>query len=587
MKLESYIAQKRLDGDLGKEPKQRLAAIINKPLTPENVNVYFDNALNETAELADTTRKIYEHIRKHPQLSQKEAEDQAFSFFGLQAIPEILTLIERKRTEADEANKWLQSHIETLPEIIVPPSEQGGGIIRGSATFERPSVVNRLKTLLYILRDSDINLEEVRTKKGELSDTMMRKMSYVSVEVPSLHRMILVCDEEGNASYFFDTEQLVENNVDSNAVLQMTKEEIAQLIGQNVNAGTWLRYSENWTEDVRRLLHEPLHYHPHHQGENEDAPQVSMAELDPWRGFYEKEGQHYGSLNTIATKLGNLNPNSIHKSLKKDPLLSIRILSGLRQKPADGYSYEAVRDRFSDFLKLPLVAEDGEWEGFLEVRNEATGVMEHFGAAHTIGARLGINDMRIRRMLKDLQLPIVKIRIKSGQEVEGLCYERVVAGFANSMNLERTTESGEWKHFYEKNGIHYGAIGPIKNKLGATFSVIGRIIKNANLPVLRIESIQGKPVDAYSYEEVDRLYGEFLAIPQVARVGEWKDFHEVSGKHYGPVSAIARKLGVKSSRVSKVKPAENIKIRDFMGRVMEGYVLEDIEQLLGADTSTE
>lgn len=563
------------------EFRENLRSIMGASLTPENISTYFDNALREIVDLVDGVKHEYERTHQEKNLTPTEQEDRAFAHFKLQAIPEILALIQKKQDEISEVNNWLQSNTETVPHVIVPPMEQRGGIPRGAGTFEQPDILNRLKTLLYILKDDGINLDEVHTQKGQLNDAMMRKMSYVSVDIPSLNRLALVCDEEGNVSYFFDAKRLAEKINNPNDILSMTKEEINALLQETTELGTKLRYSASWTEDVRELLNGTLEYRPRRQNANEQAPWTSISELDPWRGFYEKDAEHYGSIATIAAKL-NLTHGTIQKSLDIDPLPSVRILSGSRQKPANGYSYETIRNRFSAFLALPAAAIYGEWEGFIEVKDELTGNIEHFASARTIGNRSGINDLRIRRALKELQLPIVKMRTVSGHEVEGISYEKVAAAFAGYIDLPRAAESGEWRHFYEKEGVHYGAVGPIKNKLDANFSVIKRIIQDANLGSLRIESEQGKPVDSYPYETVVKLHDAYLALPTVAKDGEWKEFYERDGKHFGPLGTVAKRLRVSAgalrARIEGVDNLETLTVRDFIGRPMMAYALEDIEQ---------
>ena len=71
-------------------------------------------------------------------------------------------------------------------------------------------------------------------------------------------------------------------------------------------------------------------------------PQVVTEESDPWLGFFEKDGVHYGAIRTIAKRL-NVSTRKIHPT--------ITVLNHLKGRNMGGaetslYSFEAVQAQF-------------------------------------------------------------------------------------------------------------------------------------------------------------------------------------------------------------------------------------------------
>ena len=140
---------------------------------------------------------------------------------------------------------------------------------------------------------------------------MMRKESYVAVEISALNRLALVCDEERNASYIFDTEKLaqISRPGGNQSIVHKTKDELNALIKANPGVGVRFVYSPQWTERVRHFLNEPIPSRTKDDGESDvdvglKVREVSKSEFDPWRGFWTSpEGKHYGEPIRLANVL--------------------------------------------------------------------------------------------------------------------------------------------------------------------------------------------------------------------------------------------------------------------------------------------
>jgi biotin operon repressor len=83
---------------------------------------------------------------------------------------------------------------------------------------------------------------------------MMRRTSYHLVEAHKLDKSILVCDEEGNATYVLDTSQLTRAGIQSGDLLQLSKAELNHLIEQEPLLGQRLVYSQSYVSSVINSL---------------------------------------------------------------------------------------------------------------------------------------------------------------------------------------------------------------------------------------------------------------------------------------------------------------------------------------------
>ena len=151
---------------------QRLSVILSKQLTIENVEVFADEALDETIKLIDD---ILEEYNKNPNfnarpttLNIKEQENEALGILGLPSIPEVLERINELKEEIEELKKYINSHKEKINTVITPPQDRRAEITPGSGTFSKKEIFSRLLMLVYILQhDFDIPPTDVKMKEGK------------------------------------------------------------------------------------------------------------------------------------------------------------------------------------------------------------------------------------------------------------------------------------------------------------------------------------------------------------------------------------------------------------------------------------
>ncbi|MBP6929498.1 MAG: hypothetical protein KBB77_01020 [Candidatus Moranbacteria bacterium] len=91
----------------------------------------------------------------------------------------------------------LPDHFVSLEETILPP-DAGEIRMRSGAGFEQAGYIPRTRYLMDLLTEMKL---QYAVADGTNTPEMMRKLSYKAFLLPQLGKMVLVCDEEGNATY--------------------------------------------------------------------------------------------------------------------------------------------------------------------------------------------------------------------------------------------------------------------------------------------------------------------------------------------------------------------------------------------------
>ena len=269
-----------------KDPQTRFETTLNDILytkvSVENIRTFADEALNQLIALNESVVSAYQ--KDYPEFDQYtglELEDKAYAAFNL---PDLNTILGRITTVQENIAQILVSVSESLvqiPTVITPtdtrePSFTGNGI----TTYESPNTLDRLVTLAYILeRDFDLTTTDVKYTKGITTDSMLRKEPYVRVEVPSLERLVYVCDEEGNASYVFDSTVLEALGTTKEDVDVMSKNTRNAFLRLTPSAGKRVVQSPEWRQVMSKALSESF---------DQDEQLVTTETIKPISEFAEK-----------------------------------------------------------------------------------------------------------------------------------------------------------------------------------------------------------------------------------------------------------------------------------------------------------
>lgn len=249
--------------ELKEQYKQRLDAILYKQLTPDNIEVFADEALDLLVELNDEILNQYrsnpnfEPNKPDPLFRDGEQEDDAYKKLELPNIQEILERVVEVRNKIHSLKDYVNQHKEVSDTVITPPqadyhTEIEGGNGQG---FEQKVLVPRLLMLLYLLEtDLNIQKDEVRIVEGKVPENAIRKHPYIRVEIPKQKRVVYLCDEEDNASYVFDTEKLNEAKLTIEDIDVDDKRDKNSLIATHPGIGVRIIQTKNWRVNMRECI---------------------------------------------------------------------------------------------------------------------------------------------------------------------------------------------------------------------------------------------------------------------------------------------------------------------------------------------
>lgn len=300
--------------DIKKDSHQKKLNSIISPLpTADNIDGFAEKAFNQVLNLIDDVIEDYNTLFPVTEdASLRQQEEQAFEYFGLYNIEQVLDTIIEKNNQLQEIAARILSLAEKLV-VITPPDTCNNTIQPGDGEYKIKAIINRVTLLLYILlTDYAITPPDDQITKGIVTDTMMRKLPYFTVEVPLLNRIVQACDEEGNVSFIFDQAAIeyLGNSVDD--LNDMTKEQKKQLIRDNPHCGTVLRHSESWRYDMSMLLNPDTNFNSINCDQTykkptttideivDNLPLIDDVELSPSKGFVEIDGKVYGTIAAIS-----------------------------------------------------------------------------------------------------------------------------------------------------------------------------------------------------------------------------------------------------------------------------------------------
>ncbi len=576
--------------------RERLHFIINKPLTVETINTFAEDALKDLIVLVGEVTAEYKD-RYADELSnfpdQATLENAACEEFGLTGTSELLDLIQNKVDQLHHLDLFIENDVIQSPETITPPDALSPSFGSGEGReVKKPAVVPRLKTLLYILEtDFSIDLDDITVTTGTNKSSMMRELSYVTVQAPDIRRVVQVCDEEGNASYVFDAEQMEQHSITVEDLNAATKEEKNELIKKYPLLGIRVIQHPEWRSTVTELLAvqiinpakaEDERKESRHDVSSEikqkksDAPKVSTAELDPWKGFWEDEqGKHWGPISTLGKMLG-VSDSIIYPTIR-DFQLTVCDIRDQSNREAKGFCLEDLRESLEGHLAIPQTERTGEWRGFYTDEDG-----RHWGPIKVMERKLKVSYRFIYKKIEPLTLSTLDVKDIGGHKVAGYCLEDVENALREHISSPQVEKVGEWRGFYaDKDGRHWGAINSISPKLKVSSAFIYKKIEPLTLSTLDVKDIGGHKIEGYCLEDVENVLRDHTSSPQVEKVGEWRGFYaDKDGRHWGPVTRIASRLGVSRdiirASIKKFKP-DSLSIRGYGGQSVDCFCLETIK----------
>jgi len=240
--------------------QSQIQAILTQPLRPENIDRYADQALEQLIGVVENAEDEYVAISGAESTRDGVTQDAATQYFGLGNVNQLLDHLSDKATEIQHLDAVI-THAHHSGNVLVPTDPHGSGIQPGSGEMMPAQIIPRLKTTLFILQQAfDVNLDDPESfelTEGEVLPNMMRNTSYYRLDVYALERTLLICDEEGNASFIFDTKQLADLGYNGQDIHKMTKSDLDLMIDTHPSVGRSMRYSENFVSKMVASIENP------------------------------------------------------------------------------------------------------------------------------------------------------------------------------------------------------------------------------------------------------------------------------------------------------------------------------------------
>lgn len=240
--------------------RARLDAILSAPLTPETIDSYAQTALDEVTELITDAAADYAVTPKNVFETAADLETAAAKEYGLGDVDSILDYLSDKSLEISRLSDVIKRG--TLKqEVIIPTDTQPVRSGYSAGSFEIKAQVPRTKAILFLLKnafDVDIyNPHELQVTSGIVTKDMLRQTSYVMLSIPKLERTILVCDEEDNATFIFNTKALREIDIEPGLLYRFTKNELKELLTLREDIGQRLKYTQNFSANMQAAIELP------------------------------------------------------------------------------------------------------------------------------------------------------------------------------------------------------------------------------------------------------------------------------------------------------------------------------------------
>ena len=245
--------------------KENYDEILERQVSPENIDNYADDALNDLIKIRDEITEKH----KWDSLTGKDWEDKAFEEEGLPLLEDRLEKIGDKIDIINIAEKRIEEALEKgyeiLPEIHDARTQTEG--IGGSPKLPKCEGWPKTKTILFILSqafgeniDSDGPIKIVKGRKSRSSkDEQEWPRRYYRIDAPNQGKYILSCDRLDNKTFIIDKTDLMDIKDDDGNALeieqleQMTKTQVGRLVSQMPHS-RGINYSQNYSDRILESL---------------------------------------------------------------------------------------------------------------------------------------------------------------------------------------------------------------------------------------------------------------------------------------------------------------------------------------------
>jgi hypothetical protein len=182
--------------------------------------------------------------------------------------------------------------INELDGVILPP-DKSINISEGSeqGLWQEPRFEERLMEVFQILKEENIFSDDVILTKGKVDSNMMRRESYIVVEIPKINRMILVCDQIGEATF------VIYGYISPNDLLFCTKDELQKQYQGRVEKIEKIS-TDYWVKNLKKFLF----YEDSWKNSLEDSENISQVKGEKKLSVTEIENFRRGILSEFTAE---------------------------------------------------------------------------------------------------------------------------------------------------------------------------------------------------------------------------------------------------------------------------------------------
>ena len=293
------------------EYRNRLASVLNTVRQFDGTEISYHDSMRKMIGLEKWLSDTFNE-KEAPRL-QEEAEKAIAAEAGTKpnrTISGLLDLMKRRLENVLEDRESVL--VVDLDGVILPAGEVP--IVEGHGQKVESQEIRfdqRWKKLLRILHQNGIFIDDVISYRGRVTPNMRRKDSYYMVEIPRIRKIILLCDQIGEATFVID------GLIPRSQILELRKKQLLNILGERVTRIIF-HNEDQWEQQIIAALNleEGL-------GEKIDvrlmnAIRAQIATAEEWarmtavlKGKFKANGM---GLCAIATRFGvEGNPKDNHK----------------------------------------------------------------------------------------------------------------------------------------------------------------------------------------------------------------------------------------------------------------------------------
>ncbi len=234
----------------------------------------------------------------------------------------------------------LPGQIEQTHKTILPPDEGEFRSGDGTTSIEKKRVFPRTRFVMEIL--ADLNLD-YQAENGTNLPSMMRSFSYIAFTIPEINTLLLVNDEEGNATFIvYNIDDTQENDRDH--FVNLTKNQLKDLGPEKVSRIEFDKSEEEWKTKISHFLLNG----PKEENKKQNVEQNKNLKKAPegWltiTGLAKKTGRADGFIKKILQEFYEKHPewieiyldynNHPREHLHPDLIVEIEKIFSKRERP--------------------------------------------------------------------------------------------------------------------------------------------------------------------------------------------------------------------------------------------------------------